>query len=35
VSGTTGNTSDAISMTIAFASPNGIIPASEPWPAMR
>ena len=32
---TTGSTSDAISSTMALASPNGIKPASEPCPAMR
>jgi hypothetical protein len=32
---TTGSTSLAISITIALASPYGIIPASEPRPAIR
>ena len=35
VSFTTGSTSLAISMTIWLASPYGIIPASDPRPAMR
>ncbi len=35
VSFTTGSTSAAISTTIAFASPYGISPASEPRPAIR
>ena len=35
VSRTTGSTSAAISTTIAFASPYGIRPASEPRTAMR
>ena len=32
---TTGSTSRAMSTTIALASPYGIIPESEPRPAMR
>ena len=35
VSFTIGRTSPAISMTIAFASPYGMQPASEPRPAIR
>ena len=35
VRSTIGNTSRAISMTIWFASPYGIIPDNEPRPAMR
>ena len=35
VSRTIGSTSAAISTTIAFASPYGMRPASEPRPAIR
>lgn len=35
VSLTISKTSAAISTTIAFASPNGISPASDPRPAIR
>ena len=35
VSRTTGSTSRAMSTTIAFASPYGSSPASEPRPAIR
>ena len=35
VSFTTGSTSPAISITMPFASPYGISPASDPRPAMR